>query len=370
MPKYERPSDERQEFVNCCKIFAVALFGFAAVRIALLPFEQGAFTPTNPELEGNATTLLHLDMTKQRVVLIAGSHESLQQNILQWTQTKSLLPQWSYPIPSSEDLASAQYWAPPSFRSFDPLFATIRGDPTYYEPGGKLNAKTKSSIVTLYKAEATRAWKAGKNVVIVGHGVNHLAKKDRSIEQFLKSLPEGVKMEEIQVVIVYPNLRFQQLLLLWKEHFTNLTLKDFVLNELPSHFIDLNPLGVAQKFAKLGMQTILIDSSGLDRDNIDLSSAIGCSILTIQCESSNTLKPKYKSDTVQSNGSVDLSDSNLKRIEKVLKDFDCGYYDNLSKPSNVHFLYREGLFASCSHSHRRYTVRDVVRKIQSIVTKP
>ena len=121
--RYQRPNvDERQDLQSCCKVLVIAFFGWCAIRIALLPFEQGAFTPSNPvlQLHPNGTSsvgssTLDFDEMKQRVLLIVGHHQALQRNLLDWSESQLVLSNWVYPTPTREDLKAVRFNAPPRY---------------------------------------------------------------------------------------------------------------------------------------------------------------------------------------------------------------------------------------------------------------
>ena len=384
MPKYRPPSenDERQDLLNCFKVLAIGLFGWFAIRVALVPFEQGTFTPSNPGLQigvhRNASSLLDIDTSKQRVVLIVGPHETLQRDLLQWARSPEMLQDWAYPIPTREDLSALQYSAPARYYSFDPLFATLHNDACYYR-FETINEKVQTAVIDMYRRRAQTAWADGKNIVIASNGATHL-EDPIVMDKWLRSLPAGVKLEDVQVVITYPTPRFHQLIQVWNEQnyayntttTTTTTLTKFIKTSLNEHFPHVNPLGVAGAFVKKGIQTIILDEKGLERERVDLSTAVGCFILKVRCNTNGMIGvADYRRDEEAATPiPVAFSQNKLKRMEKVLQDFDCGFFDDLSKPSNVHFLYREALFRSCSSLIRQYTAKEVVRKIQSIARGP
>lgn len=368
--------------MNCCKILAIALFGWLAVHIALIPFESGTFTPSNPDLDmnRNVTSLLDLDTSKQRIVLIVGNSEILQRNILDWIRsTPRVLPTWAYPIPTREDLEQLHFIAPPRHKSFDPFFATLRGDASYYKSDSKHKMKPSDvdSLINLYKDKAATPWNAGKNLVVASSQGGRL--DAAAIDKWIQTLPEGASVEDVQVIITYQSPRHLQVIQAWqaaqqetKKGAKNTTLTQFLgEGQLQHHFDDMNPLGTAEVFVKKGMQTIIIDEKGLLRERVDVSTAVGCLVLKVRCKA-NGIAGEYRKESVSSSigDSMDLTDSKLKQIEKVLQDFDCGLYDTLSKPSNVHFLYREALFQSCSSLSRQITAKDAVRKIEDIARSP
>jgi hypothetical protein len=376
------PPDERQDLLNCCKVLAIALFGWLAVHIALIPFESGAFTPSNPDLDmnRNGSSLLDLDTSNQRIVLVVGNNEILQHNILQWTRSPHVLPSWVYPIPTREELQGLHYVAPPRHQSFDPLFATLRNDASYYKSdtfNKKMKPEVVDSVIDLYREKAGSAWKSGKNLVMAsGH-----ARMDASaVERWTKALPEESVPDDIQVIITYQSPRYHQLIQAWQatqqqkaaSSSKNTTLTEFIHSgQLRRHFDDMNTLGAAEVFVKKGMQTIVIDEKGLKRERVDLSTAIGCLVLKVRCNTNGLVGDHQKEEIPPTNvPGLDLSDSKLKQIEKVLQDFDCGLFDTLSKPSNVHFLYREALFKSCSSLSRQITAKEAAKKIEAIARSP
>jgi hypothetical protein len=374
MPRRVRApdNDEQQGLLNCCKVLLVALFGWFAIRVALLPFEQGAFTPSNPALllNGNSSSVFDVDESKQRIVLILGQHEALQRNLLEWSRSPVVLPNWAFPIPTREELKAFHFNAPPRFLSFDPLFSTLHNDASYYE-FDKVNGRAILSIIELYRNKTQKAWSAGKSIVIASKDATHL-QDPRVMGLWLKTLPRGVKVEDVHVVITYPTPRSHQLIRVWSsERDPNATtLTDFIGTKLNQELARVNPLGVAVSFVKKGMQTIIIDEKGLERARVDISTAVGCSVLKMHCDVMGMVGiGDYHRDEIMPTSEA-LSENKLKRIEKVLQDFDCGFFDALSKASNVHFLHRQALFQSCSSLSREYTAKGVVKKIQSIARSP
>jgi hypothetical protein len=160
----------RTRLSSCCKVLAIALFGWIAIRIALIPFEHGTFTPSNPSLQlnSNASSLSNIETSKQRIILIVGPHEALQRNLVDWSRSPGPLPEWSYPIPTREDLKALRYNAPTRYLSFDPLFATLRNDAFYYELD-EIDDQVRKAIVDLYRSKAQKAWSKGKNLIIASN---------------------------------------------------------------------------------------------------------------------------------------------------------------------------------------------------------
>ena len=376
MPRRLQPpdNDERKDLLNCCKVIVIALFGWFAIRVALLPFEQGAFTPSNPalQLNGNASRVFEVDESKQRIVLIVGPHEELQRNLLEWSRSPVILPNWAYPIPTREDLKAIRFVAPPRYYSFDPLFSTLRDDASHYELD-KIDSKATSAIIELYRNKTQKAWSAGKNIVMASKDAIHL-ENPRVMDLWLQTLPRGAKLGDVQIVITYPTPRFHQLIDVWRmeQDPTTTTFSVFVGKNLNQELARVNPLGVAVSFIRKGMETILIDEKGIERARVDISTAIGCFVLKMRCSSVGMMgidHYHHDEEFIMPN-SLDLPENKLKRIEKVLQDFDCGFFDSLSTPSNVHFLHRQALFRSCSSQVREYTAKTVVKKIQSIAGGP
>lgn len=376
MPKYiSTPgNDERQDLLSCCKVLAIALFGWMAIRIALIPFEHGTFTPSNPSLQlnSNASSLLTIAASKQRIILIVGLHDALQRNLLDWSRSPGALPDWSYPIPTREDLKALRYDAPARYLSFDPLFATLRNDAYYYELD-EIDEKVRKAIVELYRNKAQKAWSKGKNLVIASKYAAYLD-DPKVTDMWLRILPEGVKVTDVQVVITYPTPRSHQLIQLWStEHDpSRTTLKEYLSMNIKESFAQINPLGVATALSKKGMHTIIIDEKGFESEWVDLSTAIGCLLLKIRCIDNRLvgLGDYHRDEKPTMPMSMDLSNNKLKRMEKVLQDFDCGYFDSLSKSSNVYFLYRHSLFQHCSSLSRQYTAKEAAKQIQSIARGP
>ncbi|KAI2499442.1 hypothetical protein MHU86_15026 [Fragilaria crotonensis] len=180
-------NDERQD-LNCCKVLVIALFGWFAIRVALLPFEQGAFTPSNPALllSGNASSVFDVDESKQRIVLVLGQHDALQRNLLEWSRSPAVLPNWAFPIPTREELKAIHFNAPPRYFSFDPLFSTLNDDASYYE-FDKVNGRAQLAILELYRNKTQKSWSAGKSIVIASKDATHL-QDPRVMSLWLKNL--------------------------------------------------------------------------------------------------------------------------------------------------------------------------------------
>lgn len=377
--QHQVPHDEKQDLKSCCKVLAIALFGWAAIRVALIPFERGAFTPSNPDLaHGINVSSTDLDTSHQRVVLIVGpTLDALQQNLLEWSRTSILQKDWSYPIPTREEFKAVHFNAPPRYRSFDPLFATLEKDPTYYEYKDiPIDNKLLNSIVFLYHNRSQKAWKEKKNLVIASNEASHVV--NDYLDLWLESLPDNA-LSNLQVVLVYPRLRSLQLLRLFHASSAK-TMAEFVKSgALARHFSDLNPLGVAETFVKKGATTIILDEAGFVGQGVDLTAAVACLILKVRCSTSGIVGIKdYKKTNPPAVSLLDnkskkdtVSESKLKEVEKVLQDFDCGFYDLLSKSSNVHFLYREFLFESCvTMTSRQYTPKTALHRIETILKRP
>ena len=301
-----------------------------------------------------------------------GPHEALQRNLLDWSRSPGLLPDWSYPIPTREDLKALRYDAPARYLSFDPLFATLRNDAFYYELD-EIDDKVRKSVIDLYRTKAQKAWSKGKSLVIASKYAANL-EDSRVMDMWLRSLPEGVKVTDVQMVITYPTPRFHQLIQVWntEQDPSRTTLRAFLSRNMYEYFAHINPLGVAAAFSKEGMQTIIVDEKGLEREWVDFSTAFGCLFLKIRCIDHRMVGlGDYRRDEKPTMPtSIDLSQNKLKRMEKVLLDFDCGYFDELSKSSNIHFLYRQSLFQHCSSLSRLYTAKEAAKEIQSIARGP
>jgi hypothetical protein len=368
--------------MDCCKAFGIVVFGWIAIRIAWLPFEKGTFTPSNPGLEwnSNASTLFRIDSTKQRIVLFVGYHEALQCNDPSSLATLSLLSDapfgWSYPIPSKEELSTAIQFRKFSTQYctfFDPLFSALRYDPLHYETAA-MNVSAATDIIELYRRKVQEDWSQGKSIIFASRDAAHLV-NTKVAHAWNRLLPLGVE-SDVEVVVPYSTPRIRQLIEIWdveRASDPTMTLKSFlVTTKFEDNLVHVNPLGVASVFVRRGLKTIIVDENGLAREKLDIRTAVSCFILKSSCNSSNILEEGSNSqqESISPSPLMDLSEQKLKQIERVLQDYDCGFYNSLAKPSNVYFLYRDALFRSCSSRNRHYTVKELVKKIQGIATEP
>jgi hypothetical protein len=366
--------------IDCCKVFGIVIFGWIAIRIAWIPFEKGAFTPSNPGLEWNrnASTFFQIDSTKQRIVLFVGYHQTFQCSDRNGSSMVSLDAPlgWSYPIPSKEELSTAIQFHTYSTQYctfFDPLFSALRNDPLH-DKMATMNVSYASDIIEMYRRKVQDDWSQGKSMIFASRDAAHLV-NTKVAHAWSLLLPWGVE-NDVEVVLPYSTPRIRQLMEIWDiERLSNptMTLKSFLVTaKLEQNLVHMNPLGVASVFVRRGLKTIIVDENGLANEKLSIPEAVSCFILKSSCNNSKDQTEDSDSQQLRTRSTslMDLSEQKLKQIERVLQDYDCGFYNSLAKPPNVYFLYRDALFRSCSSQSRHYTVKELVKKIQEIATGP
>eukprot|EP01084_Bolivina_argentea_P125644 222588_1 len=312
---------------------------------------------------------------KQRIVLLAGPHKtgstSVQTNIANWSLS-GILEDWSWPCPQNDAYAYNKQIHAKCFARL--LWALDNRSKKVMNP---------HETQLMYSKTFQRLWNNNKSIVFGAEYTDHVIANEFEGELIIGNLMRFMpcypcNIYQIEVVITYRTPRVTHLISLWHQisKQNNVThLSEFIQRVLHTFFFIINPLGMAQRFAMKNISTRIIDTSGIARQNIDLSLVIACHILKVSCENNtiiglinnpvrlNVFTKKYP----QNNLHKDVSENKLQAIEKVLQQFDCKYL-KLKQMSNVEILYQDQLFHLCSNNSFFFSVNNTIQKIINITT--
>jgi hypothetical protein len=82
-------------------------------------------------------------------------------------------------------------------------------------------------------------------------------------------------MDRMTFVITYRYPRIDHFVSLWHQVRGKLSLREWILAQTNDLHV-LNSLGLAKVFVDLGFQVIILDSSGVKHEKVDISDAVAC----------------------------------------------------------------------------------------------
>ena len=327
---------------------------------------------------------------EQRIVFMAGPHKtgstSIQVNLATWS-VKGLLGQWRWGISSTEcvfkNISQLRQGRNPEKRKIELKYG--KG----YSPLMNLLAKTGQSypeeeedqlaLMSCYRNQLKALWKDGYNIVLgseaADFGLRSKVDANTFIRGILDIMPtvskkDGSIVERITFVITYRSPRVDHYISYWHMAGNPPTLREWTL-QTPYELHPLNPLGLAKLYLDFGFKVVILDSSGLQKELIDLSNGVACNILKVPCENDqiigNNVPPQIRNPG-DDNDMNDLTALELLSIDEALRIHDCNYR-NLLFHSNLTIKYGFKLVQSltnCSTDHQFIPWSSLVSQIKDI----
>ena len=294
----------------------------------------------------------------RRIVLLPGPHKtsstSVQFNMCKWIQkrkkknkndhlnvtndrnavvTGGLQKYWTIPIPDQVfklcKLKCTKIFAP---LAHDLL---VSNDPhqRFEKCGGE-------DIIPLFRDEFHKQWNNGRSLVIASEHLDWIANEDRNagnqlLENLLHILP-AESTSTITAVVVYRAPRLDHLISLWHQHgmLQKLSFYDFLMTVAPVQdwLRVLDSLLLAERFIKRGINTVLIDLSGVQKHGYDISLVIACDVLGADCDKEKHFvgekaeKPVIRNVKDHSNAKVNVTEAQLDAIDKLIESYDCNFH--------------------------------------------
>jgi hypothetical protein len=321
---------------------------------------------------------------------MAGPHKtgstSIQVNLATWSM-KGLLGHWRWGINNTdcvfENISQLRQGRNPAKRKIELKFA--KG----YSPLMNLLAKTgqsypndekdQATLVECYRSQMNALWQDGYNVVLGSEAADFGLRKKVDAQKFVRGILEIMPtvrkkdfsiMERITFVITYRFPRVDHYISYWHMAGNPPALREWTI-QTPYELHPLNPLGLAKFYSDFGFKVVILDSSGLQKEHVDLSNGVACDILTVPCSNNqiidNPLPPEIRNPG-DDNDMNDLTNEELLSIDEALRNHDCNYRDLLYNP-NVTIKYGYKLIqslANCSIDHKVIPWSSVVSQMKDI----
>lgn len=237
--------------------------------------------------------------------------------------------------------------------------------------------------MSLYARKISDEWKSGHNVVFGAEAIDYVVSSNVNANKILKGILGlmpwndnnigvlGDKNAELHFVVTHRSPRADHLVSLWHQlGEEGQSLSDFILNDIRHHIFKIDSLALANRFARHGLKTFIINTDGLAVRNVDLSSAVACDILMVPCLNGSIAGahgPPKRINVKSGKGEMNLDEAQLKKVDEILHHHDCSF-QHLSHHQNVTILYPYGIFQACSLSSAQIpSLQDAVGEIQRIV---
>jgi len=176
--------------------------------------------------------------------------------------------------------------------------------------------------------------------------------------------------DNVTIVLTYRAPRVDHYVSYWHMAGDPPALRQWTL-EMQNQLNALDPLGVAQIYLNHGFKVVILDTSGINSQGVDLSNAVACDVLKVPCEGANvlgnTIPPEVRNHR-DDNGMKDLTDQELSQVDHVLNNFDCNYRSLLFHP-NLQINYGRLLtqtLANCSQDHETLSRSDMINQLKDI----
>jgi hypothetical protein len=297
----------------------------------------------------------------QKIVLLVGPHKtsssSIQWSMCDWlsnpmktkknsgaslnttsgtrTNTGRLRDSWVLPIPDG-----ARRFRNGCAKAFAP-FANALND---LDSRSGLGAD--NEIIEMYRDEIHKQWNLGYNLVIAAEAFDHIASTrnggNQILENLLHILPLASTTDEMHspvsnltAVVVYRTPRKDHLVSIWHSIRTKnpQSFYDFLMQtmlETNMVFI-LDSLMLAERFVKHGINTVLIDLSGVKKYDFDISHVVACDVLGANCTAEKhfvgnmEFKPVIRNVKHHSDQEMNVTDAQLAAIDKLIESYDCNF---------------------------------------------
>ena len=378
---------------------------------------------------------------RQQVVLLAGPHKtassSIQRNLFHWLNddghASGLSKDWAWPSPSQtfrEDGCSVEgdfeeqqifYW----------LIQALKGGSSKQIRCINSSVYTKLGMIEKYRNEIYNQWMKGYNLVIASEAMDFVSsERNRNPRRLLKRILDLLPWrgdhdhdhdhdhsesgsghvpgsdDDITVVVNYRAPRSSHLISIWHECcMANMTFYEFLTDGRLDSGTSLDPLKsldslkLAKTFLDRGLEVILVDMSGVQAHNFDISRVIACDVLGASCTPDKMFAvagpdPQMKeygsqmatetgtgtgTGTVSTNqkqhteDNFNISHEVLGEVDAIIENYDCNFID-LMKNGNFTVLHEyklKQIFQKCEsetyNRNDRVTSReDMVQRIVNI----
>mmetsp|Transcript_33138 Transcript_33138/g.80474 ORF Transcript_33138/g.80474 Transcript_33138/m.80474 type:complete len:435 (+) Transcript_33138:119-1423(+) len=333
---------------------------------------------------------------------------TVQACMAEWTvEGRGLLPDWSWPLPSHDEMKKL---SPDEKKKLRPKFDLRAGAgfrQVVNRDIGRSN-NTLSPLQELYRVSILESWAKGKKVVFGHEGfANVLLDFSWSrfiVEDILSMLPANESdfydltgfhrylrpfdlQKDLEVVVNYRTPRVSHLRSMWHqkeakdESFRGMSFREFLgvfRPEIRAGYFPIDSLGLAIKFLRYGLKTTIIDLSGMKKENrSDLCHVIACKIMKAPCTQSGRLATVPKTDLeIRRNerpdpsSGLNMTSEEMAKVEKIMFLYECGLKEELRAYENkkqLKVLFRQhGFLDGCASEatlHSFQWVHDEILKV-------
>jgi hypothetical protein len=209
------------------------------------------------------------------------------------------------------------------------------------------------------------AWINSKHGIIIGaNGFDNTRGDPNSLG--LKTLTKitnrlQVAPHQVSIAIMYRSPRVDQWVALYHGNDED-TYHDFVCNhEYTEHLlsIPMNPMMLASVYHHQGYHVAAIDLAGVRKMNLDPAHTVACEVLpNTECNHGWVVDIERDINTAQLGHSSDfsvLSTTEEQELEKIFRDRDCHYKENLKGANRFSVIHQDVIWEGCSPTeHDRY----------------
>ena len=207
-------------------------------------------------------------------------------------------------------------------------------------------------IINLYRDAFRKQWNNGRSLVIASEDFDRIAYEDRNAgNQIMEDLLHILPVENtstITAVVVYRAPRLDHLISLWHEFgmTKGKSFYDYLMTLAPAivELRGLDSLLLAERLINRGINTVLIDLSGVQKYGYDISLVIACDVLGADCDKEKHFvgekaeKPVIRNVKDHSNAKVNVTDVQLDAIDKLIESYDCNF-QHILKNDKLQVLY-------------------------------
>lgn len=363
------------------------------------------------------------------VVILAGPHKtgttSTQVCMVDWTTPDAYMPQWSWPVPSDEEMNAINLRGLGAIKNFASFFGVLSKQ-TYFILDGDSNVDAleefdRSKMVDLYRTHMLDAWNDGKNIVFGSEQMDWIVSntlppsvtedvRNGALEILpWKSQHRLLKRENIEAVINYRSPRVEHFLSIWKEEVASeaflmasndtspqmrekhmvasqRTFREFLSQPNANYFM-VNSLSMALRLLDVGIRTTVIDLSGIAANGQPgLCHVVACDVMGGNCTSDGRLavladddgghqKPDVSQEPLNARThkeeQLGLTPQEIDSINDIVTEYDCGLKASLleyAKCGQLRIIHRHDLFRTCGdHPSPVRQFSWVIEEIQKVV---
>ena len=335
---------------------------------------------------------------RQRVVFLAGPHKasstSIQLNMYLWLTNKNgeddsgLSENWAWPSPSEAYREHCEMDDHDEAKIFYPWIESLKGQSR--ENRCITGYYSKEALIELYRNEIHNQWMEGYNLVIASEAMDFISSERREnsnqiLDDMIEQLPWHGELavsgsdDDITAVVGYRAPRIGHLVSLWHQCcMTSMSFYEYLTDRLASvddPLRSLDSLKLTQDFLDRGLNTVLVDMSGIKARGYDMSNIIACDVLGATCTLDkvfpNAQEKKAEVANVKTHSEVNFNVTRpqLDRIDAVIQQYDCNFA-SLMRHRKLQVLYGDQLhdiFSNCEDYQDSVATRhDMVQQIINI----